>query len=212
MKGINDINAQDVLLALGKVHSTISVHPGRIQTKDAFDTATPKQYFSLAIREMGIVGQPDQNKPLYKWDQQYVLSLELADEVIYRMRALYATKIQLNKIKRIESKAAKNVPKSPESVPKSPESVPKFLETVSDVPEIELADESPELVNHPAHYNAFSVETIEMMRRIWGDDAVCLWCEMTEFKYTQRLGLKDDPSQELAKIQFYRNYRNSLMK
>lgn len=28
-----------------------------------------------------------------------------------------------------------------------------------------------EQVNHPQHYNNYGVECIEMMRRIWGDEA-----------------------------------------
>lgn len=48
-----------------------------------------------------------------------------------------------------------------------------------------------EAVNHPQHYNKYSVETIEMMRRIWGDESTALWCEMTAFKYRMRMGEKD---------------------
>lgn len=62
-----------------------------------------------------------------------------------------------------------------------------------------------EQVNHPAHYNHYSVETLEMFRRIYGDDATALWCEMTALKYRMRMGLKEgNPvEQDLGKEEFY---------
>ena len=33
-------------------------------------------------------------------------------------------------------------------------------------------EETYEYVNHPSHYNRYSIEAVEMARRIWGDDAV----------------------------------------
>lgn len=69
-----------------------------------------------------------------------------------------------------------------------------------------------EMVNHPNHYNSYSLETIEMMRRIWGDEATAQWCEMTAFKYRMRVGLKPDNSieQDLAKEQWYITKSNEL--
>lgn len=69
-----------------------------------------------------------------------------------------------------------------------------------------------EMVNHPNHYNSYSLETIEMMRRIWGDEATAKWCEMTAFKYRMRVGLKPDNSieQDLAKEQWYIKKSNEL--
>lgn len=57
------------------------------------------------------------------------------------------------------------------------------------------------MVDHPNHYNNYSVEVIDMMKKIWGAEATALWCEMTAFKYRMRLGLKpDNPvSQDLDK-------------
>lgn len=59
--------------------------------------------------------------------------------------------------------------------------------------------ESNSETNHPPRYNQYSVEVIDMMERIWGKDAVKLWCEMTAFKYRMRLGHKDAIEQELEK-------------
>lgn len=67
-------------------------------------------------------------------------------------------------------------------------------------------------VNHPSHYNSYSVEVIEMFRRIYGDEATALWCEMTALKYRMRMGLKEgNPiEQDFAKEQFYLNKMREL--
>lgn len=73
-------------------------------------------------------------------------------------------------------------------------------------------EEKYEMVNHPTHYNSSSVETIEKMRRIWGNEATALWCEMTAFKYRDRIGNKpDNPiEQEVGKIQWYEKKAKEL--
>lgn len=64
-----------------------------------------------------------------------------------------------------------------------------------------MAEEKYEMVDHPTHYNNYSVECVDMMVRIWGASATAEWCEMTAFKYRMRLGTKpDNPmDQDLAK-------------
>ena len=67
------------------------------------------------------------------------------------------------------------------------------------------------MVNHPSHYNNYDVEAIEMIRRIWGDAATALWCEITAFKYRMRLGEKpkNPIEQDLEKEKWYLNkYRD----
>lgn len=70
-----------------------------------------------------------------------------------------------------------------------------------------------EHVNHPSHYNNYSVEVIEMMRCIYGREATALWCEMTAFKYRMRLGNKpDNPiDQDLAKERWYLEKAKQIM-
>lgn len=41
-----------------------------------------------------------------------------------------------------------------------------------------MAETNYEHVNHPPHYNHYSVECIDMMERIYGKEATALWCEM----------------------------------
>lgn len=69
-----------------------------------------------------------------------------------------------------------------------------------------MKQEKKEAVNHPQHYNDYDVEVIEMMRRIWGDEAVENFCKLNAFKYRMRAGHKDDIQQDLAKEAFYLNY------
>ena len=65
--------------------------------------------------------------------------------------------------------------------------------------------ENYNFVDHPTHYNTYDIEVIEMMRRIWGDEKVADWCEITAFKYRMRVGSKpDNPiKQDLEKEQWY---------
>lgn len=69
-----------------------------------------------------------------------------------------------------------------------------------------------EMVNHPSHYNRYSVEAVEMARRIWGDDALITAAEITAFFYRMRMGLKPENSvkQELEKEEFWLNYAKKI--
>ena len=80
-----------------------------------------------------------------------------------------------------------------------------------DILDIEIIDDANE-VSHPSHYNNYSVEVLEMMRRIWGDEKVEIFCELNAFKYRMRMGLKEgNPTeQDLAKEKFYLEYMKKL--
>lgn len=58
---------------------------------------------------------------------------------------------------------------------------------------------------NPNHYKNSSIETIEKMRRIWGDEKVAIYCEITAFKYRDRIGTKPGQplDQEMSKIKWY---------
>jgi len=65
---------------------------------------------------------------------------------------------------------------------------------------------------NPQHYRHYSVETIDMMERIFGIEAVISYCELTAFKYRMRVGMKPDNSieQDLAKEKWYKDRANKL--
>lgn len=71
-------------------------------------------------------------------------------------------------------------------------------------------DEKPEQVNHPAHYNNYPIEAIDMMVGIFGLEKTIDFCYMTALKYRLRLGHKDDINQDLAKEQWYLNKAKEL--
>lgn len=61
-------------------------------------------------------------------------------------------------------------------------------------------------VNHPSHYNREGEkETWEKMCDIWGKEATSQWCEMTAYKYADRIGDKpnEDVRREAGKIKAY---------
>ena len=73
-------------------------------------------------------------------------------------------------------------------------------------------DKNYEMVNHPSHYNRYSIEAVEMARRIWGDEALIKAAEITAFFYRMRMGLKPENSveQELNKENFWLDYAKKL--
>lgn len=60
-----------------------------------------------------------------------------------------------------------------------------------------------EQVNHPAHYNQYPIEAINILIGIFGLEKTIDFCIMTAMKYRLRLGLKDDFNQDLAKEKWY---------
>ena len=64
-----------------------------------------------------------------------------------------------------------------------------------------------EHVNHPSHYNKYPIETIDMMKNIFGVQKLIDFCYMTAFKYRMRMGTKPDNSiqQDLQKESWYLN-------
>jgi hypothetical protein len=69
-----------------------------------------------------------------------------------------------------------------------------------------------EHVEHPSHYNTYSVETIDMMVRVFGKEKVADFCEINAFKYRMRMGTKPFNSieQDLKKEQWYLNKAKEL--
>jgi len=64
---------------------------------------------------------------------------------------------------------------------------------------------------NPDHYKQYSVETIDMMIAIYGIESVIIHCELTAFKYRQRLGHKDSIEQDMAKEKWYLDKASELI-
>ena len=75
------------------------------------------------------------------------------------------------------------------------------------------SEKTYEQVNHPAHYNNYDVEVIDMMKRIWGIEDTIRWCEMTAFKYRMRMGTKPGNTieQDLKKEKWYLDKKKELL-
>lgn len=71
-----------------------------------------------------------------------------------------------------------------------------------------------EMVTHPSHYNKYSVEVIEMMKKIYGEGCVAIWDELTAFKYRMRLGEKPNNPvrQDLQKEEFYISDKKKILR
>lgn len=64
-------------------------------------------------------------------------------------------------------------------------------------------DEKKEMINHPQHYNAGSMECIDGLVGAFGNEEVAIFCKINAMKYIWRLGHKDDEAQEIGKIKWY---------
>lgn len=62
-------------------------------------------------------------------------------------------------------------------------------------------------VNHPDHYQG-KHECIDVMRAMFGDEAVKRFCRCNAFKYRFRAGKKDGNSavQDISKAEWYEDY------
>ena len=50
---------------------------------------------------------------------------------------------------------------------------------------------------NPPHYKRYNVEVMDMMEKIYGTEAVMIFCELCAFKYRLRMGTK--PNQPLER-------------
>ena len=66
-------------------------------------------------------------------------------------------------------------------------------------------------VNHPAHYNSTNYECIDVMRDVFGDDAVKTWIKLNLFKYSWRADHKNG-DEDIAKIAWYASYYDKMNK
>ena len=65
-------------------------------------------------------------------------------------------------------------------------------------------------VNHPAHYSG-KHECIEIMRVMFGDEAVKAFCRCNSFKYRFRASRKNG-DEDIAKAEWYEDYLFNLEK
>lgn len=64
---------------------------------------------------------------------------------------------------------------------------------------------TPDMVNHPPHYETNGIDCIDAMRASQGDAAVKEFCVCNAFKYIWRRFHKDSEIQDLEKAAWYLN-------
>lgn len=83
------------------------------------------------------------------------------------------------------------------------------LEDGAELNTSEIASSAQEQVNHPLHYNTNKYECIEVMRSIFGDEAVKTWIKLNIFKYAWRADKKNH-DEDIAKIAWYSDYYTKM--
>lgn len=71
---------------------------------------------------------------------------------------------------------------------------------------------APEQVNHPAYYNQYPIEIIDMMIIMFGKEATFHFCLLNAFKYRMRAGNKLNLEEDLAKEAWYLDKAKELDK
>lgn len=64
---------------------------------------------------------------------------------------------------------------------------------------------SPDMVNHPPHYQTDGIECIDAIRASLGLDGFVAYCRGNAIKYSWRAGKKDETAQDLKKAAWYLN-------
>ena len=68
-------------------------------------------------------------------------------------------------------------------------------------------------IQHPAHYTAYPVEVINMIREVlvaeYGEQGFEAYCLGNEIKYRMRAGLKGDVAEDIGKAEQYRKFRSA---
>lgn len=59
-----------------------------------------------------------------------------------------------------------------------------------------------DVVNHPAHYETGKFECIEVMREVFGDEALKGFCQCNAFKYLYRMNRKNG-IEDMKKAKWY---------
>jgi hypothetical protein len=65
-------------------------------------------------------------------------------------------------------------------------------------------------VEHPAHYTAYPVEVIDMIRLVLGPEGFKSYCLGNEIKYRFRAGLKGDAVEDVGKAMKYMEFREGI--
>lgn len=127
--------------------------------------------------------------------------LNTSKELVKYLKGINVDGVNGRNIRDVLTKAkAKTVKEACEYVASQQEPEQREPETTN-VPQ----EEKYEMVDHPAHYNNYDKEVIDIIERVWGTYLAAMWCEITAFKYRMRMGTKPTSSisEDLKKETWY---------
>lgn len=133
----------------------------------------------------------DNNGDAVRASDDFKKILNTSKELVKYLKGINVDGVVGENIRDVLTKAkAKTVKEACETV------ASKQIETEQCEPEVidGPQEEKYEMVDHPAHYNNYDKEVIDMIERIWGTYLAAMWCEITAFKYRMRMGTKPTSS------------------
>lgn len=136
-----------------------------------------------------------------KASDEFKKILNTSKELVKYLKGIKVDGVVGENIRDVLTKAkAKTVKEACEYVASQQEPEQREPETTN-VPQ----EEKYEMVDHPAHYNNYDKEVIDIIERVWGTYLAAMWCEITAFKYRMRMGTKPTSSisEDLKKETWY---------
>lgn len=85
----------------------------------------------------------------------------------------------------------------------------EYYEPNEDIKRLEAETKQPDLVNHPPHYQACSVECFDIMYMMFGGEWMYSYCVINAYKYMHRHKHKNG-KQNLDKAGWYLNKANEI--
>lgn len=68
-----------------------------------------------------------------------------------------------------------------------------------------MTENNVDMVNHPPHYTSGGIETIDYIKAKMSPDEYIGYLRGNILKYTSRIGLKGNPTEDAGKIVWYAN-------
>lgn len=85
----------------------------------------------------------------------------------------------------------------------------KYYEPNEDIKKLEEETKHPDLVNHPPHYQACSIECFDIMYMMFGGEWMYSYCIINAYKYMHRHKHKNG-KEDLDKAEWYLNKANEI--
>lgn len=153
----------------------------------------------------------DNNGDAVKASDEFKKILNTSKELVKYLKGINVDGVDGENIREVLAKAkSKTVKEACECVASQQEPEQRGEPETVEKPQ----EEKYEMVNHPAHYNNYDKEVIDIIERVWGTYLAAMWCEITAFKYRMRMGTKPTSSisEDLEKETWYLNKMRELKK